>query len=88
MQVAEDYPHGARRYDQPCRSGSARDGEMLRGGLAARWRDRLGQGESRLAISVIRARRILTLDGTSGEVMAGRVATVKARNVGPISQNS
>ena len=71
-------PDRARRDDQPCRGGRARDGQVLRRGM-------LGDSKSTTpparsvppATAWFIAANIITLDGTAGEVIAGRVPTVE-----------
>ena len=50
---------------------------MLRGGLR-RARNRLSGGALKVGDRVIKRGEYITLDGSTGEVMAGRVPTVKA----------
>ena len=69
-------PDRARRHDESCGGGRARDGQMLRGrSLGAR--DRLQRRHAVGWRRVVRRGEYITLDGSAGEVIEGRVPTVE-----------
>ena len=72
----------ARRHDQPRRRCRARHGAALRRRRRRSAHRLRGRGRSPCAISIVRAGDIITINGSTGEVMLGEVPTIEPRTVG------
>ena len=77
MHAAKGILTDARRHDQPCRGGGARHGPALRLGRRRHLRSITASDQLTARRQVLRAGEIITIDGSTGEVMRGAVPTIQ-----------
>ena len=77
MHAAQRHPHHARRHDQPRRGGGARHGPRLRRRRRRSARRLRRQQTIAAREHVVKAGEIITIDGSTGEVMLGEVPTMQ-----------
>ena len=82
MHAAQGHPHRARRHDQPRGGRRARHGPALRLGRGQSRDRRQGQASCAVGSRELREGDMITIDGSTGEVMAGEVPTIEPELAG------